>query len=76
MSRHEGDFSKAHLAADALARLAIRRSRYRTDSLSEAELLELVQQLFRTSQPGVDPLGRRTYFEIGDADIARRLGQS
>jgi len=76
MSRHEGDFSKAHLAADALAKLAIRRSRYRTDSLSEAELLELVQQLFRTSQPGVDPLGRRTYFEIGDADIARRLGQS
>jgi len=76
MSRHEGDFSKAHLAADALAKLAIRRSRYRTDNLSEAELLELVQQLFRTSQPGVDPLGRRTYFEIGDADIARRLGQS
>lgn len=76
MSRHEGDFTKAHLAADALAKLAIRRSRYRTDSLSELELLELVQQLFRTSQPGVDPLGRRTYFEIGDADIARRLGQS
>lgn len=75
MARREGDFSKAHLAADALARLAVLRSRHRTDNLSDAELLALVQALFRTSQPGVDPRGRRTYFELSDADVARRLGQ-
>jgi DNA mismatch repair protein MutL len=76
MARREGDFGKAHLAADALARLAVTRSRHRTDNLSDAELLALVQALFRTSQPGVDPRGRRTYFELADADVARRLGQS
>ena len=75
MARREGDFGKAHLASDALSRLAVARARYRTDNLSDAELLALVQALFRTSQPGVDPRGRRTYFELGDADVARRLGQ-
>ncbi len=76
MARREGDFSKSHLASDALARLAVARARYRTDNLSDTELLALVQALFRTSQPGVDPRGRKTYFELGDADVARRLGQS
>ena len=75
MARREGDFGKAHLATDALARLAVARARYRTDNLSDAELLNLAQALFRTSQPGVDPRGRRTYFELSDADVARRLGQ-
>lgn len=76
MARREGDFGKAHLASDSLARLAVARARHRTDNLSDAELLGLVQALFRTSQPGVDPRGRRTYFELGDADLARRLGQA
>lgn len=76
MARREGDFSRSHLAAEGLARLAVRRSRHRTDMLSDAELVDLVQRLFRTTQPGVDPLGRRTYFELGDTDIERRLGRS
>lgn len=76
MARREGDFAKPHLATEGLARLAVRRARYRTDTLSESELLALVQQLFQTTQPGTDPLGRRTYFEISDGDLARRLGQS
>lgn len=75
MARREGDFAKPHLATEGLARLAVRRARYRTDALSESELLGLVQQLFQTTQPGTDPLGRRTYFEISEGDLARRLGQ-
>ena len=75
MARREGDFSKPHLAAEGLARLAVRRGRHRTDALSDAELAELVGSLFRTSQPGTDPLGRRTYFELADGDIDRRLGR-
>jgi len=58
-----------------LARLAVRRARYRTDTLSDAELLDLVRRLFLTTQPGVDPLGRRTYFELGETDLDRRLGR-
>lgn len=76
MARREGDFAKSHLAAEGLARLAVRRSRHRTDALSDAELVDLVQRLFRTTQPGVDPLGRRTYFELSEADLERRLGRN
>lgn len=75
MARREGDFARPHLAAEGLARLAVRRARHRTDSLSDAELVDLVRRLFQTTQPGVDPLGRRTYFELGDADLDRRLGR-
>lgn len=76
MARREGDFSRPQLAAEGLARLAVRRARHRTDALSDAELVDLAQRLFRTSQPGVDPLGRRTYFELPEADLERRLGRS
>jgi DNA mismatch repair protein MutL len=75
MARREGDFARPQLAAEGLARLAVRRARHRTDALSDAELLDLVRRLFLTSQPGVDPLGRRTYFELADTDLARRLGR-
>jgi DNA mismatch repair protein MutL len=76
MARREGDFAKPHLAAEALARLAVRRGRHRTDALSDAELADLVDRLFRTGQPGTDPLGRRTYVELADGDLDRRLGRS
>ncbi len=75
MARREGDFAKPHLASEALARLAVRRGRHRTDALADAELADLVDRLFRTSQPGTDPLGRRTYFELADGDLDRRLGR-
>ena len=75
MARREGDFARAHLAAEGLARLAVRRARYRTDTLSDAELLDLVRRLFLTTQPGTDPLGRRTYFELAETDLDRRLGR-
>ncbi len=75
MARREGDFAKPHLASEALARLAVRRGRHRTDALSDLELADLVDRLFRTSQPGTDPLGRRTYFELADGDLDRRLGR-
>lgn len=76
MARREGEFAKPHLAGEALARLAVRRGRHRTDALSDAELADLVDRLFRTSQPGTDPLGRRTYFELSDGDLDRRLGRA
>ena len=44
------------------------------DALADGELLELVQALFRTAQPGTDPKGRRTFVEWTDADLGRRFG--
>lgn len=74
MARREGDFGRPSLAYDALAKLAVHKARRKGDSLSDAELMELVQALFRTAQPGTCPRGRRTYVEWTDADLARRFG--
>ena len=74
MARREGDFGRPALAYDALARLAVNKARRKGDALADGELLELVQALFRTAQPGTDPKGRRTFVEWTDADLGRRFG--
>lgn len=74
MARREGDFGRPTLAHDALAKMAVQRAYRKGDMMSETELLALVQNLFRTSQPGTDPKGRRTYLEWTDADLDRRFG--
>ncbi len=74
MARREGDFGRPSLAYDALAKIAVIKARRKGDSLSDAELMELVQALFRAVQPGSCPRGRRTYVEWTDADLTRRFG--
>ena len=74
MARREGDFGRPALAYDALAKLAIQKARRKGDAFTDAELMELLQALFKTSQPSMDPRGRRTYLEWTDADLERRLG--
>ena len=74
MARREGDFGRPSLAYDALAKIAVSKARRKGDGLSDAELMELVQALFRTVQPGTCPRGRRTYVEWTDADLTRRFG--
>lgn len=74
MARREGDFGRPALAYDALARMAVNKARRKGDALADGELLELVQALFRTAQPGTDPKGRRTFVEWTDADLCRRFG--
>jgi DNA mismatch repair protein MutL len=74
MARREGDFGRPSLAYDALAKIAVIKARRKGDNLSDAELMELVQSLFRTVQPGTCPRGRRTYVEWTDADLTRRFG--
>lgn len=74
MARREGDFGRPSLAYDALAKLAVHKARRKGDSLSDAELMELVQALIRTAQPGTCPRGRRTFVEWTDADLTRRFG--
>ena len=74
MARREGDFGRPTLAHDALAKMAVQRAYRKGDTLSDAELLALVQSLFQTTQPGTDPKGRRTYLEWTDADLDRRFG--
>jgi DNA mismatch repair protein MutL len=74
MARREGDFGRPSLAYDALAKIAVIKARRKGDGLSDAELMELVQSLFRTVQPGTCPRGRRTYVEWTDAELTRRFG--
>jgi DNA mismatch repair protein MutL len=74
MARREGDFGRPALAYDALAKLAVVRARRKGDALADGEILALAEALFRASQPGTDPKGRRTFIEWSDADLGRRLG--
>lgn len=74
MARREGDFGRSELAYDALARHAVRGARRKGDAMSDPEILALAEALFRTSQPGVCPRGRRTFVEWTDADLGRRFG--
>ncbi|MFM9000131.1 MAG: DNA mismatch repair endonuclease MutL [Opitutia bacterium] len=74
MARREGDFGRAELAYDALAKVAVRGARRRGDAMSDSEILALAEALFRTSQPGSCPRGRRTFVEWTDADLGRRFG--
>ena len=74
MARREGDFGRSELAYDALAKVAVREARRRGDAMSDAEVLALAEALFRTSQPGSCPRGRRTFIEWTDADLGRRFG--
>ncbi|MGA0132792.1 MAG: DNA mismatch repair endonuclease MutL [Opitutales bacterium] len=74
MARREGDFGRSELAYDALAKVAVRGARRRGDMMSDPEVLALAESLFRTSQPGSCPRGRRTFLEWTDADLGRRLG--
>lgn len=74
MARREGDFGRSELAYEALAKVAVRGARRRGDAMSDAEVLALAEALFRTSQPGSCPRGRRTFIEWTDADLGRRFG--
>ncbi|MFM9148404.1 MAG: hypothetical protein ACKORI_09900, partial [Verrucomicrobiota bacterium] len=56
------------------AKVAVRGARRRGDAMSDAEVLALAEALFRTSQPGSCPRGRRTFIEWTDADLGRRFG--
>jgi DNA mismatch repair protein MutL len=73
MARREGDFGKPSLAYDALAKLAVIRARRKGDALADQALLELVQALFRTTQPGTCPKGHKTYWEWSEGEMARRF---
>jgi len=73
MARREGEFGKPSLAYDALAKLAVHRARRKGDTIADAEVMELVQALFRTTQPGTCPKGRKTYWEWTDGEMTRRF---
>jgi DNA mismatch repair protein MutL len=73
MARREGDFGKPSLAYDALAKLAVIRARRKGDALADQALMELVQSLFRTTQPGTCPKGHKTYWEWSEGEMARRF---
>lgn len=74
LARREGDWRTDTLAHEALARLAGSRAVRADDRISDAEVIQLVRDLFSCRQPSVCPRGKKVFFEIPHAEIDRRLG--
>jgi DNA mismatch repair protein MutL len=67
------DGKKADLAREELARLAAQKAVRLPATLTEAEALALVGQLFACAQPHTSPAGRPTHFELSRGELARRF---
>jgi len=61
------------LAREELARLAAVKAVRLPAGVGEAELRELVAQLFATRTPFTSPAGRPTYIELNHGELARRF---
>jgi len=59
--------------AEAIALRSVARLLVERESLSEAELQSLIDQLFETSNPLTDPEGRPTFIEISTGELRRRF---
>jgi DNA mismatch repair protein MutL len=67
------DEKRTDLAHEELARLAAQKAVRLPASVTEAEALALVAQLFACNQPHTSPAGRPTHFELGRGELARRF---
>ncbi len=74
LARRDGEWRTDTLAHEALARLAGGRAVRADDRLGDAEVMALVRDLFACRQPAVCPRGRKVFFELSNAEIARRFG--
>jgi len=75
LARRDGDWRTDTLAHEALAKLAATRAVRADDRLSDAEVRDLLRELFACRQPAVCPRGRKVFFELPHAEIDRRLGR-
>ena len=64
---------KIDMAREELARLAAQRAIRLPVTMTEAEPLALVSQLFACQQPHTSPEGRPTHFELSRGELARRF---
>ncbi|WP_415908248.1 DNA mismatch repair endonuclease MutL [Oleiharenicola sp. Vm1] len=67
------DEKNPRLAEDEFARLAAQKAVRLPDTISEADALALVAQLFACAQPHTSPQGRPTHFELSRGELARRF---
>ena len=74
LARRDGEWRTDTLAHEALARLAGGRAVRADDRLGDAEVMALVRDLFACRQPAVCLRGRKVFFELSNAEIARRFG--
>ncbi|HVZ64769.1 MAG TPA: DNA mismatch repair endonuclease MutL [Lacunisphaera sp.] len=67
------DGRKADLAEEELARLAAQKAIRLPTTVTEADALALVAQLFGCTQPHTSPSGRPTHFELSRGELSRRF---
>ena len=59
--------------AEAIALRSVSRLQMEREDLSETKLQNLIDQLFKTSNPLADPEGRPTFIEISSSELRRRF---
>ncbi len=67
------DERQPRLAEEELARLAAQKAVRLPATVTEADALALVAQLFACAQPHTSPAGRPTHFELSRGELARRF---
>jgi DNA mismatch repair protein MutL len=67
------DPKKTDLAHEELARLAARKAVRLPATLTEAEALAVLKELFACAQPHTSPAGRPTHFELSRGELNRRF---
>jgi len=67
------DLKKAALADEELARLAAQKAVRLPATVTEADALALLNELFACSQPHTSPAGRPTHFELSRGELTRRF---
>ncbi|MDR2863335.1 MAG: DNA mismatch repair endonuclease MutL [Puniceicoccales bacterium] len=73
IGRRAGDFQRAHIAHELLAKIAGERSGS-GEAASDAMVNGIVRELFLCRQPTVCPNGKPVFFQVTRAEIIRRLG--
>jgi DNA mismatch repair protein MutL len=67
------DPKKTDLAHEELARLAARKAVRLPATVTEAEALAVLKELFACAQPHTSPAGRPTHFELSRGELNRRF---
>lgn len=65
--------NQPEVARERIALLASRKAVRVSDRVSEEEIVALARRLLDSPNPLASPLGRATFFEMGAAEIERRL---
>jgi DNA mismatch repair protein MutL len=74
LGRRSGEFRRAHVLHDFIAKTAARRAGKSATPLADDAVPALLRDLFLCQNPAACPFGLPVFFELSRAELLRRLG--